>query len=113
MQETRKILIWGIPVLPAGRTGEFKGVKWGIPASAELSLNPGGRLYTQVGVLEIVLFLFLPNRRLVIEVQNSIPTRPHYPPPADLVLVLLGVLRGLYSFRFCSALHRKVDFILN
>jgi hypothetical protein len=47
----------------------------------------------------------------VIEVQNSIFTRPHYPPPADLVV--LGVPRGLYLLSFCSALPLAVDFIPN
>jgi hypothetical protein len=56
LQETRKILIWGIPVHPAGRSGGFEGIKWGIFAFPELSLTPGDRLYTQVGVIGIMLF---------------------------------------------------------
>ena len=45
----------------------------------------------------------------MIEVQNSILTRPRHPPPAGLML--LGVLRGLYSLRFSSALPLEVEFI--
>ena len=59
-RRARKILIRRTFVRPAGRSGGFKGIRWGIFASPELSLTPGGRLYTQVEIAFFVFFAAMP-----------------------------------------------------
>ena len=50
LQETRKNLIWGVPVHPAGRSGGFEGIMGGIFASLQFSFTPEAGFVSQWGL---------------------------------------------------------------